>query len=119
VTSVDAPDDIDVPAFVAALKAREAELRALEEAAADGSATVELDQTRVGRLSRMDALQGQQMALETERRRKAERQRIAAALARIADGEYGWCLKCGDAVGKKRLEVDPSTALCVDCAGGG
>lgn len=116
---IDAPEDIDVAAMIAALETRRADLQDLAASSADGRATVELDQTRVGRLSRMDALQGQQMALETERRRKAELQRIAAAFARIKDGEYGWCLKCGDSVGKQRLDVDPSTATCVTCAAGG
>jgi DnaK suppressor protein len=54
---------------------------------------VELDQSQVGRLSRMDAMQVQEMALEQERRRGIEIQRINAALARITDGEYGFCLK--------------------------
>ena len=105
--------------MIAALKIRREDLQELAASSAGDRATVELDQTRVGRLSRMDALQGQQMALETERRRNAGLQRIAAAFNRIEEGEYGWCLKCGDSVGKKRLEVDPSTALCVTCASGG
>lgn len=112
----DAPDDIDVDALVGALTARREELLALEAASADGRATVELDQTRVGRLSRMDAIQHKEMAMETGRRRKAELRRIAAAFARIEDGGFGWCLKCGEPVGRKRLELDPSTALCVACA---
>jgi len=115
---IDSPDDVDVAAMVAALEARRTDLQDLDASSAAGRATVELDQTRVGRLSRMDALQGQQMALETDRRRKAALQRIAAAFSRIGGGEYGWCLKCGESVGKKRLEVDPSTALCVECASG-
>jgi DnaK suppressor protein len=79
---------------------------------------VELDQSQVGRLSRMDAMQIQEMALEQERRRGIEIQRINAALARITDGEYGFCLKCGESILSKRLEFDPSTPLCVDCASG-
>ena len=64
------------------------ELEALQQTGKDASATVELDQTRVGRLSRMDAMQGQQMALEAERRRKQELVQIQAALARIEKGEF-------------------------------
>lgn len=77
---------------------------------------MELDQTRVGRLSRMDALQGQAMAQETERRRKNELQRIEAALLRVESGDYGYCVTCGEEISAKRLALDPSTPLCIDCA---
>ena len=79
---------------------------------------VELDQSQVGRLSRMDAMQVQEMALEQERRREIEIKRINAALVRIAEGEYGFCSKCGEGISPKRLEFDPSTPMCVDCASG-
>ena len=57
---------------------------------------VELDQTRVGRLSRMDALQAQAMSLETGRRRRQHIIEIDAALARINNGDFGECLECGE-----------------------
>ena len=66
----------------------------------------------------MDALQGQAMAQEQQRRRLTEIARIDAALARVEEGEYGWCLKCGDPVARPRLETDPAAPLCVDCASG-
>ena len=49
----------------------------------DNSRPVELDQTKVGRLSRMDAMQSQAMAKETQRRRKNDITRIDAAIKRI------------------------------------
>ena len=79
---------------------------------------MELDQQAVGRLSRMDALQSQAMAQAQARRREGERARIRAALGRIAEGEYGYCTDCGDAVEPKRLAADPSIALCADCMRG-
>ncbi|MDP6706345.1 MAG: TraR/DksA family transcriptional regulator [Alphaproteobacteria bacterium] len=100
------------------LLARRDELEALAATAEESRQPVELDQTRVGRLSRMDALQDQAMALETERRRNIELRRIEAALGRVADGEYGYCLTCGEEIGAKRLELDPTAPQCVDCAGG-
>lgn len=100
----------------AALEAARVDLAAVDAASAASRAPVELDQTRVGRISRIDALQGQAMAQEQQRRRQTQFARIAAAIARIEAGEYGWCLKCGEAVAKARLESDPSTPLCVDCA---
>ncbi|MFP4147716.1 MAG: TraR/DksA family transcriptional regulator, partial [Halorhodospira sp.] len=67
-------------------------------AAREAAATVELDQTRQGRLSRMDALQGQQMALERERRRQQLLTRIEGALRRIESGDFGYCFLCGDEI---------------------
>lgn len=94
-------------------------LKELDELAAQNDAaraTVVLDQQSVGRLSRMDALQGQQMAHETYRRRQLERARIGAALKRLEEDEYGWCAECGSEIPDKRLEIDPTAHLCVDCA---
>ena len=67
----------------AALVARLDSLRAASKTTADNRRPVELDQTSVGRLSRMDAMQGQAMALATERRRKDEARRVEAAIRRI------------------------------------
>lgn len=99
------------------LEDRREELQSLDAAMADSRRPVELDQSRVGRLSRMDALQDQAMALETERRRGVELKRIEAALARIESGDYGYCLSCDDELLEKRLELDPAATLCVDCVG--
>ena len=93
--------------------------RAIASSAGTGEAaarTVELDQARVGRLSRMDALQGQAMSQEAQRRRMREMQRISAALARIEAGEYGYCLHCDCLITPARLEIDPAAPLCVACA---
>jgi len=64
----------------------------------------------------MDALQVQAMALETGRRREQEIRMIDAALERIEEGEYGYCVSCGEEILLKRLELDPTTPVCVDCA---
>ena len=88
----------------------------LDEGAEGARRPVELDQTRVGRLSRMDALQGQAMAQETARRRDNELARIDAALKRIEEDEYGYCLACGELIAAKRLDLDPTAAVCVTCA---
>lgn len=100
------------------LEARRTELLQREQASRDSRSAVELDQTRVGRLSRIDALQGQAMAQETERRRKLELQRIEAALERLDTDEYGYCLTCGEKISVKRLELDPAVAVCINCAKG-
>lgn len=108
--------DIDPEAARATLIARRQELLRLTESSAEARQPVELDQTRVGRLSRMDALQSQAMSVETDRRRKVELQRIEAALGRIEDGDYGYCVGCGEAIAAKRLALNPTTPLCIDCA---
>lgn len=64
----------------------------------------------------MDALQGQAMAKETERRRGVELQRIASALARIEDEDFGYCVTCGEEIPLQRLELDPAVTTCIACA---
>lgn len=98
------------------LLARRAELAALARLSLEDSAPVQLDQQSVGRLSRMDAMQRQAMSQEQERRRGVELQRIAAALQRLEDGEYGFCSECGEAIPQKRLAADPAAHLCIACA---
>ncbi len=98
------------------LLSRRTELREIMAASEGNDKPVELDQSRVGRLSRMDALQGQALAQETARRRKNELSRIEAALSRVESGDYGYCVNCDEEISDKRLAVDPSTPLCIDCA---
>lgn len=97
---------------------RLAELDAEDQMGEAGQATVELDQQAVGRLSRMDALQNQAMARANATRRKTERARLQAALARMDEGEFGYCEDCGDAIARARLQLDPAATRCVDCASG-
>jgi len=108
--------DIDPEAVRAALIAHRRELQRLVKSSAGARRIVELDQSRVGRLSRMDALQSQAMSVETDRRRKVELQQIEAALGRIVDGDYGYCLGCGEAIALKRLALNPTTPVCIECA---
>lgn len=110
--------DLDLPAIRQRLVDRKAELEALGRAGADVRGPVELDPQVQGRLSRMDALQVQAMSQEQERRRQVELTRIAAALERLAAGDYGWCVSCGEEIARKRLENDPSVPTCIDCAAG-
>ena len=93
------------------------ELELCSRMAEDDRATVELDQQSVGRLSRMDALQRQAMAEAAERARTMEIRKINAALDRIEEGVYGYCLECGEEIAAKRLAVDPAASHCVRCAG--
>jgi RNA polymerase-binding transcription factor DksA len=38
-----------------------------------------------------------------------------AALARIEEGKYGICIKCGRNIEEKRLYAYPAASLCLDC----
>lgn len=100
------------------LKLRE-ELRQIEESGNEAAKTVELDQSSVGRLSRMDAMQAQAMSIESKRRREIKVKRIESALQRIDNDEFGYCLSCEEEIAPKRLEFDPSALLCIECANKG
>ncbi len=106
----------EVEQFRQLLTRQQAELQGIDNVLSESGQTVELDQTRVGRLSRMDALQGQQMALEAKRRQKQKLLAIGAALRRIETEAFGWCLECGEEEDIRRLQADPSSALCIECA---
>lgn len=89
-----------------------ATLRQQSEAA---RAPVMLEQQAVGRLSRMDALQKQNMELATEQRRQQRLATIKAALARIEVGDFGYCIICDEEIAPQRLAFDPAVACCMDC----
>jgi DnaK suppressor protein len=108
-------DEAATEQYRKALLRLKAELQRLGETAREGAGTVELDQTRVGRLSRMDALQSQQMALETARRRRQQLARIEGALRRTESGDFGYCFVCGEAIDALRLGIDPTVSRCMGC----
>ena len=102
--------------FKLLLQTQRRELLEADETGGQAEEVVELDQTRVGRLSRMDAMQAQAMSQETGRLRRLHIREIDAALSRIEAGEYGDCLECGEAINPGRLEATPRAILCIDCA---
>ncbi len=107
----------ELAAFERRLIGLRQQLKEQDTGGASWRAPVELDQQSVGRLSRMDAMQQQEMAQAEARRRKNDIIRIDAALKRIDEGEYGWCASCGEPIAPKRLEIDPMAHLCIGCAG--
>jgi len=70
----------------------------------------------IGRLSRLDSMQMQQMALEQHRRQEAELQKLKEAFSRIEDGSYGQCVMCRQPIAPARLEAQPDAILCISCA---
>ena len=92
--------------------------RELEESlsvSGESAKTVDLDEP-IGRLSRMDAMQQQQMALELKRRKEQYRLRLENALKRMDQGTYGRCRRCRGLITAERLEIQPDAVLCVRCA---
>lgn len=93
-----------------------AEVQQLSNQTADDRAPVQLDQQSVGRLSRMDAIQGQALAQASDIRRLARIIILEAALRRFEDGDFGFCIECGEPIAFPRLAVDPAATLCIACA---
>lgn len=96
----------------------EAELEKLERSmrtTEEGLKPVELDQTAVGRLSRMDELQNQAMTRNLHEREEIKLAGLVEALKRMEEGTYGTCTECGGEIPFARLEVFPETATCMEC----
>ncbi|MDH0519520.1 MULTISPECIES: TraR/DksA family transcriptional regulator [Achromobacter] len=94
------------------------ELEALTAQLADAreaASVVQLDQSSVGRLTRMDAMQQQAMALDHQERLDIRRRRIVAALQRVENGTFGLCCRCGDDIAPDRLNADAATVFCQEC----
>lgn len=92
------------------------ELLVLSRSGQDDRKPVELDQQSVGRLSRLDSMQVQAMARAADARRAMAIRQIDAALIRMDEGEYGWCVECGEEISPKRLDSDPAAPRCSACA---
>ncbi|MBQ0725165.1 MAG: TraR/DksA C4-type zinc finger protein [Cycloclasticus sp.] len=76
---------------------------------------IALDQARVGRLSRIDAMQEQQMSLETSRRRQQHLVQVDGALNRIQTDDFGFCYICGEQIDERRLLLEPTATRCIPC----
>lgn len=98
------------------LLALRTELESIAETGDESAAVVELDQSKVGRLSRMDAMQVQAMAQASNNRRQTMLSKITAALKRVDEGGFGLCRECEQPINPKRLEFDPTAIYCIECA---
>jgi len=108
-------DNIDLEYFKKRLEQRLSELTGGQK----GTGPVELDPSRVGRLSRMDAMQHQAMAQAAVRLTEMEEQRIGTALNRMTSGEYGYFMNCEEEIAEGRLRAEPSALTCIACARAG
>lgn len=90
----------------------------LEQQLQDGAAATDavvLDQTTVGRVSRVDAMQQQSMAVSTRANAQASLRKVIAALRRIDEKDYGYCSNCDELIEFKRLRVQPQASHCLNC----
>ncbi len=76
---------------------------------------VELDQTAVGRLSRIDSLQNQGLTRNLHEREQIKLALLLEALSRVDAGAYGVCTGCGSHIPFGRLFVFPETPECAAC----
>ena len=106
----------EIAEFKKRLLGQKQELLELNLSASQAAEVVELDQTRQGRLSRMDALQAQAMSKAMQERRQLQIKQIDDALRRIEQDEYGYCLRCEEEIASQRLEYNPAVTLCIKCA---
>jgi len=96
------------------LRAREKTVLAQLVSNAESARPPSLDE-EIGRLTRMDALQQQQMALHARRRLETQLAQVRGALARVDEGTFGKCALCGNVIPPQRLDLVPETPFCVAC----
>jgi DnaK suppressor protein len=107
---------IDLEDFEQRLLTLQEQTLGVADLVADSAKPVALDQSSVGRLSRMDAMQGQAMAQASVHLQQIQLSRIEAALQRVEDGDYGRCLECDNWIATGRLLVDLTAEYCIACA---
>ncbi|MEX2182162.1 MAG: TraR/DksA C4-type zinc finger protein [Gemmatimonadaceae bacterium] len=111
------------PSQLAELRAElETELGRLRRSMRISEATagpVALDQTAVGRLSRMDAIQSQAMQKGLHERELGRLGALESAVRRLDDGTFGFCDGCGVPIPFGRLLVMPEARHCTACSGTG
>ena len=90
------------------------EIEAQLDASREDAKPVDLDEP-IGRLTRMDAMQQQNMTKAGRRSLEARLKQIAGALAGVQTGDYGLCGRCDEPVGYPRLRARPESRLCVRC----
>lgn len=97
------------------LVARRRELETQLSSADEATRPVALDQQSVGRVSRIDAIQQQQMAIASQQQATRLSKHIELALQRIDSGEFGYCQQCDEPIAFARLQAQPFASLCLDC----
>lgn len=80
----------------------------------EGSKPVQLG-TPIGRLSRMDAIQQQQMTKASRATLDIKLRQVRASLEAYRKGDYGYCRACHEPIGYPRLKARPEAPFCLSC----
>lgn len=80
----------------------------------EGSRPVQLG-TPIGRLSRMDAIQQQQMTKAGRATLDIKLRQVRASLDACQTGDYGYCRSCHQPIGYARLQARPEAPFCLSC----
>jgi len=96
------------------LLAARTEIETLLGRTTEGSKPVDLD-LPIGRLSRADAIQMQNMAELNRRQLEVKLKQVEGALGAVEDGSYGSCRSCHGEIHPARLEACPETPFCINC----
>jgi DnaK suppressor protein len=107
---------VNTDQFRKLLRQKREEILEVLDSGKRAAGTVKLDQTSVGRLSRMDAMQSQAMLQEAARRREQSLRNIDAALSKLESENYGFCEECGEEIAEKRLYFSPTVCCCIACS---
>ncbi len=100
--------------YASQLTTLKTELQAELAQSASEANPVQLDGT-MGRISRMDAMQVQQLALEVKRQRTERLKRVEGAFLRLKKGRFGLCARCNNPISFPRLDAVPDTVFCLPC----
>lgn len=82
---------------------------------AGGGRLPNLDQSSVGRLSRIEALQNQGLTQNLAERERRQLEQVLKALERIEEGTFGICNDCRAPIRFERLLVFPEALNCAAC----
>lgn len=109
-------NDAELNRFKTLLLQQRDTLMASQQLGQSATETLALDQSSVGRVSRIDAIQSQSMTIGTTSLRQQQLRQITTAIAMIESGDYGFCTECHAEIDVKRLSIDPAAMQCVPCA---
>ena len=85
-------------------------MRDVREEGASGEGAGVLDAAETSEADIQDDIEFALIQMKTETLHKIEE-----ALARHADGTYGFCFECGDEISERRLRALPFAARCKEC----
>ena len=108
------PTEDEIEEFSCLVKERLAEVEASLELASADAKPVDLGLS-IGRLSRVDALQQQHIAVARRRELETRKRQLRAAMGRIEAGSFGECSQCEEPIGLARLKARLESSLCRDC----